>query len=165
METNALAGQNFCTTTGVFAADGGAVTTYSTTATIQYAIGGKAKTKTAVTNGATPTTGAVSAAAITLTAGFARMVVWCLDSTGTVKVVEGPITSWDGTSFGLIGQYAPAPLFPDIPDTLVPFAYMLLKGGSTLVGTWTLGSSNYNAAGLTHTEVNILVMPSRPQTS
>lgn len=164
METNALAGQNFCTTTGVFAADGGAVTTYSTTATIQYSIGGKAKTKTAVTNGATPTTGAVSGAAITLTAGFARMVVWGLDASGNVKVLEGPLTSWDGTSFGLTSG-APAPLFPDIPDTIVPFAYMLLKGGSTLAGTWTLGSSNYNATGLTHTEVNILVMPSRPQTS
>lgn len=157
MEKNMLRGQNFCTTSGLLTATGG-VTTYDTTATINYVLNGKIATKTAVTTGTTPTTGGVSGAAITLTANKARCVVWCLISGGTVKVLEGDIVDWDGTAFSV------PPPFPDVPDTYVPFAYQILKAGST-AGTITFGTSNWNATGFTNAIVNVAVLPNRPQVS
>lgn len=152
-----LYGQNFCTTSGLLTATGG-VTTYDTTVTINYVLNGKIATKTAITAGTTPTTGYVSAAAITLTASKARTVVWGLISGGTVKVIEGPIVDWDGVAFLL------PPPFPAIPDDFVPFAYQILKASSA-AGTLTFGSSNWNATGFTNAIVNVAVLPSRPQIS
>lgn len=137
----------------------GAETVYDTTATINFAIDGVIYQKTAVTDGVTPTTDSVSGSAITLTANYARVVVWLLNSSGTVSVVAGDTVAWDGVAF------AKAPPFPAIPSGKAPFAYSLLKGGSTLSGTWTFGSSNWNATGMTATHKNIACLPSRPVTS
>lgn len=150
-------GMNFCTTSGLLTATGGE-TVYDTTVTINYAINGKLATKTAVTDGATPTTGNTSAAAITLTASKARVVVWGLKAGGTVAVEEGPIVDYDGTN------YSPMPQFPSIPDNFCPFAYQVLKASSA-AGTITFGSSNWNATGFTNTIVNVAVLPEHPQTS
>lgn len=158
MNDQSILGQNFCTTGGLLTATG-AETVYDTTVIINYVIGGKIAAKAAVTDGTTPTTGGVSAAAITLTANKARCVVWCLIAGGTVKCLEGPIVDWNGTEFQV------PPTFPDIPDAYVPFAYHIIKAGSTTVGTWTFGSSNWNATGVTHAIVNVAVLPSRPQIS
>lgn len=154
-----LRGLNFCTTTGLLTATG-AETVYDTTAAIQYVLGGKIAAKATVADGTTPTTGGVSGAAITLTANNGRVVVWCLTSGGTVKVLEGDIEALDAA-----GNFIDYPSFPDIPDTYVPFAYQVLKGGATLSGTWTFGSSNWNATGLTSTIVNVATLPARPAIS
>lgn len=158
MKPNQLNGGNCCTSPGLLTATG-AETVYDTTVTINYVLNGVFAQKTAVTDGVTPTTDAISGSAITLTANKARMVVWCLISGGTVKALAGPIVDWDGVAF------KQAPQFPDIPDAYVPFAYQLLKGGATLSGTWTFGSSNWNATGLTSAIKNLAFMPSRPQTA
>jgi hypothetical protein len=158
MDNKTLPGANFCTTSGLLTATG-AETVYDTTVTINYVINGKIATKTAVTDGATPTTDHVSGSAITLTASKARTVVWGLVAGGTVKVIAGDIVDWNGTAFDV------APSFPSIPDDFVPFAYHIVKGASTVSGTWTWGSSNWNATGITSTIVNVAVLPSRPQTS
>lgn len=159
MQENTIRGQNFATTSGLLTATG-AVTTHDTTVTICYSVNGKALTKTAITTGTTPTTDANTLAAITLTASKARTVVWCLDAAGAVKAVGGPIVDWDGVAFKI------APDFGPIPDTLTPIAYQILKAASTLSGTWTFGSSNWNTAGLTAgVPVNVFVLPSRPQIS
>lgn len=157
MEKVMLRGQNFCTTSGLLTATG-AETVHDTTVTINYVLGGKIATKTAITDGATPTTDYVSGDAITLTASKARTVVWGLISGGTVKVIAGPIVDWDGTAFNV------PPDFPSIPDTFVPFAYQILKASSA-AGTITFGSSNWNATGFTNSIVNVAVLPDRPQTS
>lgn len=157
MENSNLRGANFCTTSGLLTATGGE-TVYDTTVTINYVLDGKIATKTAVTDGVTPTTGYVSGSAITLTANKARVVVWGLISGGTVKVIEGDIVDWNGTAFVV------PPPFPNIPDTFVPFAYQILKAGST-AGTITFGSSNWNATGFTNAIVNVAVLPARPQIS
>lgn len=138
----------------------GAETVYDTTAVINFCIKNKAYQKAAVTDGTTPTTDQDSAA-ITLTANYARVVVWCLNSSGTVSVKAGDMVAWDGVAF------QKAPPFPAIDtDTYAPFAYSLLKGGSTLSGTWTFGSSNWNATGMTATHTNVIGgLPPRPQTS
>lgn len=159
MEKLTLRGQNFCTTPGALACTG-AASTFATTTSINYALNGKLATKTLVTGATTPTTGYSSGAAITLAASQARVIVWGLISGGTVKVLEGPVTTWDGTNYGNGG----APAFPDIPDAFVPFAYQILKTSST-AGTITFGSSNWNATGFTNSIVNVAVLPDRPQTS
>jgi len=155
---NNLDGANFCTTTGLLTATG-AETVHDTTVTINYCINGKSATKTAITDGATPTTDYVTGNAITLTANYARTVVWGLISGGTVKCIAGDTVDWDGSAFQV------PPPFPAIPDAFVPFAYQIIKGGSTVSGTWTFGSSNWNATGITSAIVDVFVLPDRPQTS
>lgn len=154
MDAQPAVSGNRCTTSGLLTATG-AVTTYDTTVTIVYAVGGKSKTKTAITTGVTPTTDAVTGSGITLTASKARTVVWCLNAAGTVSVVAGDIVDWDGTAFFR------APPLPNIPDTLTPFAYQLLKASSA-AGTITFGTSNWNATGFTNAITNVFELPTRP---
>lgn len=158
MQSIEARGLNFATSSGALTATG-AETVHDTTVTITYCINGVAYTKTAITDGTTPTTDHNDGAAITLTANKARVVVWALNSSGAVKCMAGPIVDWDGTAFSV------PPAFPPIPDDVTPFATQMLKGGSALSGTWTFGSSNWNATGLTSSINNVLVLPARPRTS
>lgn len=157
MDKTTLYGMSLCLSTGLLTATGG-VTTHDTTVTINYVIDGVIRQKTAITTGATPTTDAVSGSSITLTASKARLAVWCLDSSGTVKVVAGDIVDWDGVAFNV-----PPPV-PPIPETLVPFATQMLKASSA-AGTITFGSSNWNATGFTNSIENVCVLRARPRTS
>lgn len=157
MATPNLNGANFCTTSGLLTATG-AETVHDTTVTINYVLNGKIATKTAITDGATPTTDYVTGNAITLTASQGRTVVWGLISGGTVKCIAGDVVDWDGTAFAV------PPPFPAIPDAFVPFAYQILKASSS-AGTITFGTSNWNATGFTNAIVNVAVLPDRPQTS
>ena len=136
----------------------GAETVYDTTVIIEFAINGKAYRKAAVADGTTPTTDGNTAAAMTLTAGYGTVVVWGLNSSGTVSCYKGSTEALDAS-----GAFINAPQFPSIPNSICPFAYTILKGGSTLSGTWTFGSSNWNAIGMTATHVNVFVLPDRPQ--
>lgn len=158
MQDTTIYGSNACLSSGLLTATG-AETVYDTTVTIDYVLDGVIASKTAVTDGTTPTTDYVSGDAITLTASKARVVVWGLISGGTVKVIAGDIVDWDGTAFNV------APPMPTIPDTFVPFATQLIKGASTVSGTWTFGSSNWNATGITSSIKNVAWMPSRPRTA
>lgn len=158
MQAKHAFGLNMCTTSGLLTATG-AETVYDTTVTICYSVDGKAKTKTAVTDGTTPTTDGVTGSTFnTLTANKGCIFVWCLDASGTVKVVQGPIADMAG------GSFVTRPQFPDIPDTLTAFAYMVAKAGST-AGTIAFGTSNWNATGFTNAIVNVFVLPDRPQVS
>lgn len=158
MQASQLFGANFCTTSGLLTATG-AETVYDTTVTINYVIEGKIKTKTAVTDGATPTTDGVSGATFTaLTANKGCIFLWCLNTGGTVKVLQGPVADMAG------GSFVVAPQFPDVPEDLVPFAYQVAKAGST-AGTIAFGTSNWNATGFTNAIVNVAVLPRRPQVS
>lgn len=154
-----LYGKNFCTTNSLLTATG-AETVHDTTVLLNFAINGKAYTKSGTNaDQVTPTTDAVTAAAFaTLAASQACAMVWCYNLSGTVKVVQGPVVSWDGTAFEV------PPAFPYIPDTLCPFAYQILKASSS-AGTITFGTSNWNATGFTNAIVNVLTLPDRPQTS
>lgn len=134
----------------------GAATTYSTSA-INFAISGIAYTKAAVAGGASPTTDGNTSAAITLTASKARSIVWAVNSAGTVSVYAGSIVDWNGT-----GDVKALP-FPPIPTGVAPFAVHALMGGSTVSGTWTFGSSNWNATGITVGTVrNLAQLSSNP---
>lgn len=157
---------NRATTSGLLTATG-AETVHDTTVTIAFSIEGKAYTKTAITDGATPTTDAVTAAAFVALTGAGSSAggqgcafVWCLNSSGTVKVVQGPVTTLDSS-----GNFVPgAPQFPGIPSDLTPFAYSISKhyGVST---TFTFGTDNWNKSGHTHAIQNVHTLPRRPQAS
>lgn len=141
----------------------GTTTTISTTGTTHFAIRGKAYSTAAKTNAATPTTDSVTSAAFTgFTANNGTVVVICFDSSGAVKACQGSITALDAG-----GSFVVAPQFPTIPDDLCPIGYIVLKGGSTLSGTFTFGSSNLSGVtGMTYTFVSLaLGIPGRPQVS
>lgn len=161
MQQADLAGLSFMTTKAGLTGISGGATTYSTGSAAQFgAIGGKAITKTQVSSGATPVTDGVTAAAIALVANQGTVVLWCLDASGAVKVVKGSTEVLDAS-----GKFTQAPQFPTLPDTLVPFAYTLHKADSTTSGTWTFGSSNWNATGMTHVVVDLMTLPARSQAS
>ena len=147
----------------------GSATTYSTGATaIQFCINNKfATAKSQVSGGTTPVVGAISAAAITLTASHARVIVWCLNIDGTVSCHEGPIVSLDGIAGSDDYQDGRLPAFPAIDyRTYAPFAYHLMKAKTTTVGTFTFGTDNWNTTGMDHTVVNVPgLLPDRPQSA
>lgn len=137
----------------------GAATTFTTGVAILYALAGKAFNKAAVAGGATPITDAATGKAIIVLPGTGTVVLWCLDAAGAVKLVQGsaePLEK-DGTLF----QFAP-PQFPLVDDTLVPFAYSVHKVVTT-GAAFTVGVSQWSAAGSSHTVQDIITLPGRPQ--
>ena len=138
----------------------GAETVYDTTVIIPFALNGKLFRKAAVTDGATPTTAGDGSALSTLTASQGCVMVWCLNSAGTVGVFQSDVKTLDGAN-----AFVTVPSFPTINlDTWCPFAYQVLKAAST-AGTITFGSSNWNATGFTNAIVNVHTLPPRPQDS
>jgi hypothetical protein len=151
-------GVNFATTSGLLTATG-AVTTHDTTVAIAFCVNGRAFSKAAITTGTTPLLDAVTGVAPpALTASKARVAVWCLTAAGAVSVVHGENVDWDGTN------PTPQMQFPNIPNTLTPFAYQILKA-SAAAGSIVFGTSNWNATGFTNAISNVMVLPEHPQTA
>lgn len=153
---------NMCFTSGALTGTG-AETVYDTTATITYAVDGKLKAKTAVTDGATPTTdGNTGAAFVAVGPDKVSVFVWCLNASGTVSLRQGSIEDVDGDT-DVAKQY---PQFPAIPNDITPFAYTIYQTtGASAAGGLKPGTDNWNATGLTATHVNISTLPLRPQIS
>lgn len=121
----------------------GAATTYSSSV-FGFILKGRAYQKALVSGGTTPTTDGSTAAAMTLTANKARAFVWGVNSGGTVSVYAGPIVDYVDTTAGAVACPLPA-----IPSTVCPFAVHTVQAGATTSGTWTFGSSDWNATGIT----------------
>ena len=159
MPANNLTGATMCTTSGLLTATG-AETVYDTTVAISYAISGKAYSKAAVTDGTTPTTDGDGGALSTLTASQGCVMLWCLNSAGTVGVFQSDVNALDSSN-----NFKVTPNLPDFDDEVwCPFAYQVLKAAST-AGTITFGTSNWNATGFTQTIQNIHTLPLRPQSA
>lgn len=160
--TNAAQGGNGCYVTAGLTGLSGAASTYSTSATtLQFSVNGKMFTKAQVSGGASPTTDANTAAAMTLVANQAAVFVWGLNAAGTVIVAKGPTVAWTDTTAG--STVLP---FPPLPDTFTPIAYHNVQAGAATVGTWTFGSSNWNATGITlPVVVNVCDLPPSPATT
>lgn len=160
MDNATLPGQNMTTTKAGLTA--GTTTTYNTANTVQYSVRGKAYSKAAVTNGATPTTDAADGLAFTgITANQGSVFTFGFDSGGNIKVIQGSVEALD-----VSGNFINAPQFGMCPDTITPFGYLVVKGASNLSGTWTFGSSNLSSVtGMTYTFVDVMVLPDRPQVS
>ena len=147
---------------GVAGAAIGTTTTTTIANTNSYCIKGKAYSKTAASNGATPTLDSNTGLAfVAIPVNKASVHVLCLDSGGTIRAVQGTIV--DYTDAGVFSVSAPQ--FPTIPDTLCPFAYELTKVIST-GSAWTMGVSNQaTLTGVTHVFVDCVTLPERPQVS
>ena len=162
MQANQVFGLNMCFSSGALTGTG-AETVYDTTAAIVYSIDGKLYSKSAVTDGATPTTdGNTSAAFTAVLPDKICVFVWGLNSSGTVSLYQGDIDDVDGDT-DLAEVY---PQFPSLPDSVTPFAYTIYQttGASAAAGLRP-GTDNWNATGLTATHVNISTLPKRPQNS
>ena len=161
MNLDELRGGLVSLSTGLLTATGG-VTTYDTTATINYAIDGIIRQKTAITTGATPTTDAITGVAFpALLPSNGVAVVWGLNAAGTVKVVMGRPAPLDASN-----NFQRAPEFPAIPADFCPFAYQILKLSSAGSANGVVfGSANWNATGFTNSIKNVCWLPSRPQVS
>ena len=77
-----------------------------------------------------------------------------------VSKVSGAIEALDATG----GEFIVAPDFATIPDTMCPFAYIIIQNGST-GAAWTFGTTTFAATGITDVFVDIGLMPDRPQES
>lgn len=136
----------------------GGATTYSTSTAFSFANKGVVAAKGTIAATATPTTDGRTGAALTgIVAGQCTVLVWCLDASSTVKVLQGGTGKCDAA--GAITEPAQ---FPIIPDTLTPFGYSTHRAASTVVGTWTPGGSSWTATGMTSTPYNIATLPDRP---
>lgn len=153
-------GLTMCVSKAAIAA--GTTTTLSTTGTTLYCIRGKAYSKAALTNAATPTTDAATGSAFTgIQANEGTVILVGYDKDGNLKACQGSVEDLDSS-----GAFIRAPQLPIPPTTMCPIGYIVLKAGSTLVGTWTFGSSNLSSVtGMTYTFVDLMTMPDRPQIS
>lgn len=145
---------------GKAGASAGTTTTLTTANALNYAIGSKAYNKGAMTNQATPTTDATTGAAFpSISANQGTVVVLGLDAGGNLKAMQGQIQALDTA-----GAFIVAPQFPAVPDTVCPFAYLVLKGGATLASPFTFGSSNLSGVtGMSYLFQDVIQLPARPQ--
>jgi hypothetical protein len=138
---------------------------YTTTVTSAGLINGKYVTAlTAQTNQAVPTTDAATGAAfVALTTQKATVVVVGQNAAGTIKACQGTIVP---TALGITttaGDFISYPDFPQLPDDFIPFGYALVRTAPSMSTTWTFGTDNWAATGVTTTEfVQCAVLPARP---
>lgn len=163
----------------------GTTTTLSTTATVPYAIRGKAYSKTAITNGASPTTDyATNLAFVPIPVplsspnlpgvpnsapGYGSVYTVGFDHSGNLQVIQGQIAALD-----VNGNFVTAPQFGGLgpqgsgstDNDFCPIGYMVVKLGSTAVATWTFGTNNNSGVtGVTYAFQDVITLPDRPQIS
>jgi hypothetical protein len=142
----------------------GTTSTVTTTVATDFIINGKFGTQLDIlTNQATPTTDLgteIAFPALAINEGCA-IVLGTLTAGGTtLRAVQGEIEALDADG----GEFIVAASFPQVPDTMCPFAYIIIKNGST-GSAWTFGTTSFGATGITDTFVDIAIMPDRPQES
>lgn len=170
-----------CTTKAGLAA--GTTTTLTWGAAIMGAIRGKAYTKAAASNQATPTTDATTGAAFlpvpvgvasaangsggyTEGNGYGCVFIVGFNAAGALKVAQGSI---EQTEAGAVAsskfKVMSVPKFPALPDDFYPVGYIITRTDSTATA-WTFGSSNLAGppTGVVHTFVDTMgYLPDRPQ--
>ena len=160
----------------------GSTTTISTTGTTTFAIRGKFYTKTAITNGATPTTDYATGAAFlpipipatapNLAAGYGSIYSVGLDSGGNIRVIQGTVVPLDASGnfinapqFGSLGSQGSGNAASSNNDFCM-IGYIVVKLGATAVATWTFGTNNLSSVtGVTYAFVDVATEPDRPQVS
>lgn len=157
MDILGLSPQTYLITRPVLAA--GTTSTVSTTNAITGYVGGASYNSAALTNAATPTTDLNSGAAFpAISANQGTIVVLGINSSGALKAVQGSIAALDSA-----GNFITAPQPPAIPDGFLPFGRVVLKGGSTLVGTFVFGTGNLSGVtGMTYSFADLTGALGRP---
>ena len=143
----------------------GTTTTITIGNTTLFAIKGKAYSKGSASNAATPTTDITTGAAfVAVPANYGCVFVVGLDSSGAIKVAQGPLQVLDGAADGANAKFLLAPQFPIVPDTICPIGYVVTKVGNS-GSAWTFGSSNLAGppSNVLHTFVDVMTLPGRPQ--
>lgn len=162
MDIQSAAPVTMCLSKAALAA--GTTTTISTTGTTVYCIRGKAYSKGAITNGATPTTDASTGAAfVGVVANKGSVFLIGFNANGDVKCVQGSIENLDSA-----GNFIVAPQFNGPPTDFCPIGYLVIKAGSTANATtgWIFGTSNNTSVtGITYTWTDVVGVPDRPQIS
>lgn len=175
MDVLQAAPPSICTSKVALAA--GSTTTLSNTGTILFSIRGKAYSKAAMTNAATPTTDGNTGNAfvpipIPLTSpnlpgvpnaaqGYGCVYLVGLNHSGALVVCQGSITALD-----VNGNFITAPEFPTMPNDFCPIGYILVELGASAVATWTFGTNNLSGVtGVTYVFVDLMGLPDRPQVS
>lgn len=124
----------------------GTTTTYTIGATFAYAIKGLSYSKGSGSNATTPTTdGNTGAAFVAVPAGsssacYGAVFVWAVNSGGTVSVYQGTTAATTIAADGANTAFITNPQFPSIPDTVCPFAYTIVRVGSS-GAAFTMGST------------------------
>lgn len=141
----------------------GTTTTINTTGVVIYAILGKAYYKAQLSNGATPTTDAVTGLAfLPVPANFGSVYTIGFNAAGTLQVVQGDVNALDAQ-----GRFMIAPQFGPIPNDFCAIGYLVIKAGSTASASpgWVFGTSNQaGVTGITYSMQNCILLPDRPQT-
>lgn len=153
-----LYGGNYTTTKAGFSA--GTTTTLTTANVSQTAIGGKAYSKAAASNAATPVVDAADGLAFTpVLANQGSVFTLGFNAAGTLLAVQGDVKALD-----VGGNFTDAPQFGTAPDSFVPCGYVVVKVGAT-GSPWTLGASNFAGppTGVTFSFTDCLTLPARPQ--
>lgn len=143
----------------------GTTTTLTIGTTTPFGLKGKAYSKASASNQATPTTDASTGAAfVPIPAGYGCAFVIGFDSSGAIKVSQGPLQVLDGVADGANAKFITAPQFPIVPDTVCPVGYLITKVG-TSGSAWTFGSSNLAGppSNVLHTFQDCITLPDRPQ--
>ena len=142
----------------------GTTSTVTTTVASDFIINGKFGTQLNIlTNEATPTTDhltGIAFPALAINEGCAIVLGTTIAGGDTVVAVQGVIEALDSTG----GEFIVAPDFATVPDTMCPFAYIIIQNGST-GAAWTFGTTTFAATGITDVFVDISIMPDRPQES
>jgi hypothetical protein len=166
-----------CTTKAGLAA--GTTTTLTTANLSLYALRGKAYTKAAASNAATPTLDALTGVAFlpvpagTATSGGVEGFGWGTvfvvgyNAAGTLQVIQGSIEKTDSRVVASSTFQQTVPKFPILPDAFCPVGYIVTKTDST-ASSWTFGASNLAGppTGVLHTYTDCMLgLPDRPQAS
>ncbi len=148
----------------------GTTSTYSIGTAFNYAIKGKAYNKGTATNAATPTTDGNTGAAATIPAGsstacYGSVFVWGVNSSGTVSAYQGTVERTTIAADGANATFLVAPQFPSIPDGICPFAYSVVKVGSS-GAAFTLGTTSLaSGSNISVAHQDIVALPAAPQVS
>lgn len=144
----------------------GTTSTYTTTATTAHVINGAfGTTLAAQTNTATPTTDVNTGAAfVAQTDNQASVYVFGVNAAGAIKVAQGSVEDTQVGVTTTAGDFINYPQFPSLPDDFCPIGYCTIRTAPS-AATWTFGSSNWDATGITATFKNVYTLPNRPQAS
>lgn len=141
---------------------------YTTTVTTAGMINGKyVTTLAAQTNTAVPTTDCVTGTSfVPMLTKKATVFVMGQTAAGAIQMCQGSV---EDTLLGVTttaGDFIRAPQFPTLPDDFMVLGYALVRTAPSMSTTWTLGTDNWAATGVTTTEfVQCGTLPDRPQTS
>lgn len=139
----------------------GSTTTLSNTGTTVYGINGRAYSKAAMSNAATPTTDAATGNAfLPVPANYGSVYLIGFNAAAALVVVQGSVTPLNN-----LGAFINAPQMGEPPNDFCPVGAVIIKAGSTASSSpgWMFGASNMSSVtGITYTFLDLITLVGRP---